>query len=531
MSDFPSFDEYEQAQAQSVPPDNVVSISGQEQSAPPDPQPIISNAPPEIDYPRLALPELIRNGCDEVADYSQAPYAMIAMNAIATMSCCVQALAKVRRSHTLVCGLSLYLLILAEPNERKSWVDSMFSSPVRDYQKAQLKAMAEPLAEYEADLAAWQARIKGMKLRMQSEAKGAEDAKESEVLKKLRKELQKLQKAKPARPRVPKILLNDATIQAVVGDLVEYPVAMVSTAEGGSWLGGAAMDSSVIVTALSHINSIFSGEEIDISRVGDGSAVLEEVALTISIAVQIEVFARFLKRTGDLPRGSGFMGRVLLAQPPSTQGKRFYKDEPAGFPQLDQLKERFRELLDMQAQHIGDDWRLQRTVISLSASAKQRWIAFYDECEAALAFGGDAEEIRAEAGKAGEIASRLAGGFHVLEKGLEGEVSLEHMDSACKIMTWHLNESRRFVLSSGLSVEFSEAERVSRRLANYCRKYETYQLKMQDFQRYCKTANTRRRDEFLPVIDMLFTAKHLIHRDEGVYTVNPKLVTYYEQGY
>jgi putative DNA primase/helicase len=54
----------------------------------------------------------------------------------------------------------------------------------------------------------------------------------------------------------------------------------------------------------------------------------------------------FNERAGELPRGSGFIARCLIAWPDSTQGQRSCRPAPEVLPAVDAFNARLRALLD-----------------------------------------------------------------------------------------------------------------------------------------------------------------------------------------
>ena len=57
--------------------------------------------------------------------------------------------------------------------------------------------------------------------------------------------------------------------------------------------------------------------------------------------------ARIQARAGDLPRGTGFIARFLIAWPASTHGQGLYRPAPAEMAAVDRFNRRNPELRDM----------------------------------------------------------------------------------------------------------------------------------------------------------------------------------------
>lgn len=495
----------------------------------PDPQPILGQHHEKL-YPIDALPGLMRGAVQQVGKYVQAPVALIACNAVAIASLAVQGLAKVRRDRQLVSPTSLYMFIISEPNERKTFSESFFTAGLRAWEREQL-AKYKPLHDrYQADLATWKASCRGVELDIQKLAKNND----SNEIEKRREDLRMLAKDRPESPLIPRLIYMDATHQALAANLLSFPSCGILTSEGGAFLGGAGFQSDQIMSALALYNELWSGASVAIDRKGEGSSLLDDVALMMNIAVQPEVLNKFLNRTGAIARGSGFLARPLLAMPATTQGTRFYKEPPTdGFPLVEQFNERIRALLDLQIQHIDERKRLKRLTLELSAPAKEIWVKFYNTTEREQATGGEAEFNRPEAGKSADNASRLAAIFHVLEHGLDGEISGDDMIRACKIAEWHLHEAKRFIALSDTPQQFNQAEELSKRMVAYVRGKsakgeKSYSLTMREVLRHCKTTAVQDTKAMRPVLEELLNAAHVLGvksvGNSQVITLNPKLL-------
>jgi putative DNA primase/helicase len=380
-----------------------------------------------LPYPIECLPQILKQAVIEVQGYVQAPMSLVACNALAIASLVTQGLATIRRDTYLISPLSLFILSIADSGERKTFAESFFLNPIENLIAKQYQQMRPKLSQYEADLESWDAQKKGLKLKIQKVAKDSDE----NALQDAQKELQTLVDAKPKEPLIPKLKYSDVTIQAVTEGLRHYPSAGLLVSEGGIFFGGAGFQSDSAMTTLSILNDLWSGSALTIDRKGEGSIRLSDVALMMNIAVQSEVLRKFLTRTGQLARGSGFLARPLITMPESTQGFRPYKPPPE-LRALEQLISKFESLLLLQSSHLNDQGTLERITLELAPKARECWVAYYNEIEQAQQVGKYAEFIKAEASKSADNASRIAGIFHILEYGLTGTVSEQTMEQACR---------------------------------------------------------------------------------------------------
>lgn len=496
----------------------------------PEPELILGEVKPKP-FPIDHLPELMRSAVMEVQAYVQAPIPLVASNALGVASLVCQGLAKVRRDIKLVSPLSLYLLIVSEPNERKSFAEGFFIEGVRKWIKGQHKASKPVLDEYEANLAAWHSERKGLLSVIQRLAREGE----ASELETKRQALRDMASTKPEPPIVPRLIFQDATIQALTAELAKYPSGGIFSAEGGAFFGGAGFQSDQLIGAFSLFNELWTGSPVAIDRKSEGSLLLDQIALTLNIAVQPSVLNKFLSKTGDIAKGSGFLARCLLTLPETTQGQRLYKmPQDAAFPSLALFNERIEALLGLMPAHISEERQLKRVILPLSEAAKQVWVNYHDAVEKSMRLGGDSEFIRAEAGKSADNASRLAGIFHIIAQGLEGEISPKTMSDAAEIAEWYLSEAKRFLGLTDVPPQFTQAAAISKRLVAYCQKQKAkhnpnwHIVSQRELLRYCRVQGVHDRKTLAPVIEELLAAHHLLGvKDEGrtrkLY-LNPRLV-------
>src|SRR5262249_8328298 len=156
-------------------------------------------------YPIDALPPSIRSVVQEISGCVQAPPEMVASSALAVASLAAQGLADVRRSTTLTGPIGLYFMTIAESGDRKSTADRLTGRPVYQFQDAQHDASKTTLANYAADLAAWQAKHDAKVSAMNNDAKGNKDIVGHQA------DLAQLETSKPQAPKVPRLIYTDVT--------------------------------------------------------------------------------------------------------------------------------------------------------------------------------------------------------------------------------------------------------------------------------------------------------------------------------
>lgn len=391
-----------------------------------NPRPLRRNERPD-DYPVGRLPGIIGEAVREVADYVQAPVALVAGSALSVVSAAIQTQFTVCRDEYMRGPASLYFLTVAESGERKSTVDKHFMKPIRDWESRQRREAEQLDAEYREAMDEWE----------KADPKERGDRPE-----------------KP--PPTPKMLRGDDTPEALVRHLANYPIAAVISAEAGVIFGSHAMNADNVQKNLGQANQLWDGGPIVEGRIGRGEVNIENAHVTMGLMVQPTVLQNFVAKTNGLARGIGYFARFLFCHPETTQGTRFYK-KAGPMPGLDAFHQRVTLLLRAPAAR-DELGRLITTPISLDAAAQDVWEAFHNEVEELIGGDRDYSTIRGEASKAAENAARLACCLHVFTKMHGFYIDAHTMDQACALMRWYLDEAVRFGRAAEATEEVRNAE-------------------------------------------------------------------------
>jgi len=392
-----------------------------------------------LPYPTDALPPLLRDAVLEAQAFVQAPVALVACSALSALSVAAQGLANVRRDHQLVGPVSLYLLAVAESGERKTTCDRIFGAALRDWERDRARACAPDIAAHEATLATSEAKRAGLLEAIKRKRRDMLDTAEEETA------LQELVAQALPAATLPRLLYADATPEALSHSLATgWPSAAVLSAEAGAVFGAHGMGYETILRNLALLNVLWDGGEIAVDRRSKSSFQLRDRRLTFGVMVQPEALRGFIARAGALPRGTGFLARFLIAWPESTQGQRSYQPAPAVMPAVEGFNMRIRALLDtpLTTDALGG---LAPTALDMSPSAHAAWVHAHDTIERELAGGGSYAPIRDVAAKAAENIARMAALFHLLDHDAAGTIGRACVDSAARIVVWHLQEAHRLL--------------------------------------------------------------------------------------
>jgi putative DNA primase/helicase len=223
---------------------------------------------------------------------------------------------------------------------------------------------------------------------------------------------------------------------------------------------------------FSLLNQLWDGGEVKIGRKTSESFTVRGARLTIALQVQEATLREFLRESGALARGTGFLARFLIAWPETTQGHRPFTEAPSSWPHLAAFNQRIAAILSQPAP-LDENGGLVPVLLTLTTEAKAAWVAFHDAVESKLAIGGDLHAVKDVASKVADNAVRLAALFHVFEGGV-GAISLESFKGASRVAAWHLNESRRFFGEMALPVELADAARLDTWLIEHCHRERTH---------------------------------------------------------
>ena len=388
---------------------------------------------------------------------------MVSMSALGAASIAVQALVNVERAERLAGPTGLFSLALAPSGERKSSIDGYFTQPIRDYELAEAEK-GEPLVKaFKADLGAWEAKKRGLEKKIEESSKKAKDTKDDE------ERLREVAQSEPKPPLVPQLIYTDATMEALAYGLARgWPSGGILSSEAGSVFGAHSMGRETIMRTLALWNTCWDGGSMRIHRRTAGSSyLLRNTRLTMNLQVQPDVLLDFLKSDRGLSRGSGFLARILLAYPESTQGSRRYREPPKSWPALARFNKRITAILNMPVT-IDEKGGLTPVVLTLTPEAKAAWIRFYNRIELELKIGGTLCDVRDVASKIADNACRIAAIFQVFEHGV-GAVGLQAFEAGACVAEWHLTESRRFFGEVAMPEENAEAAMLDSWLLAYCR--------------------------------------------------------------
>lgn len=384
------------------------------------PRPLIPETGAPARYPIEALPPLMRDAAQAIAQHVQAPLALAGQ-------CVIGAAAHLAQTRVNAPDLhgedgmpaSVFMLTLGESGDRKSACSRL---AFKEIDHAEKQARQQHKAQCDA---------------IQSEAAGMKGKGREEYL-----------TANPL-PADPGAQYTDATIERIVGDFIHgKPAATWNTDEGGQVLGGSTFTSDTRVAAVGTLCKLFDRGNAERMRARgnlEGSGFAYNRRLSIHLMAQPVAVAEAL--ADPLLKGQGFLARFLFASPESIAGTRFLDQiSLSGKSYSDSRLQRYwarcRDIM-VAPEHIDPQTsEVKPFVLHLDALAEQVWIEFYNEIEGQQTAVGAYAGIRPFAGRAGELARRVAAVLACFEGAASVDTSCMH--SACALVRYSLAEWLRY---------------------------------------------------------------------------------------
>ena len=159
-----------------------------------------------------------------------------------------------------------------------------------------------------------------------------------------------------------------------------------------------------------------------------------------------------------------------------------FSKAPANWPALAAFNIRLTAILERPAP-VDEFGKLTPALLTLAPDAMAVWVEFHDQIEAELSTGGELVDVRDVASKIADNAVRMAALFHVFN-GSIGAIDSDTMESATRITTWHLLESKRFLSEIAMPLELANPARLEAWLIDYCRREGTDQVPTKAVQQF-----------------------------------------------
>lgn len=420
------------------------------------PQPLLREIPPGAPYPVEALGPL-RAAVEAAQGMTQAPFGLAAQSALAVASLAVQGFANVE---TLggAAPLSLFCLTVAVSGERKSKTDGHLMAGATQYEESLQDQYAVDMVEWQNERELWEGKRRRL-LKEATEGKDKMKATGAEA------DLRTLGPCPPA-PLQPFLTVQEPTFEGVVKLLLSgRPSIGLFSDEGGSFVGGHAMNADNRAKTVAGLSKLWDGAALDRVRAGDGAVKVPGRRLAVHLMIQPVLALPLL--ADQIASGQGFLARFLITEPPSTIGTRLRRsDDEADKAILATFAAKLTGILKAPMPTADNNpQKLLPRHLPLSHRARELLWQFYAKAEAAQANGGEMEHVRAYASKSAEQAARIAGVLTLWADLDAPEVTLQAMAWGVTLAQFYLSEAQRLAEAGMVSEETAKAERLRKWLA------------------------------------------------------------------
>ena len=314
-------------------------------------------------FPIEALPKVVRDYVTAVAESTQTPVDMSASAALAILALCEQGKFRIRGKADWTEPLNLFVVVVAEPSERKSAVISLMTRPVNAFEADYNRQNAAELETSKMNKRILERRQRAL------EDKAAKGKVEDGELEQLAQQLATYKERTPLR-----LYVDDVTTEKLTAVLADGGgKAAIVSAEGGIFdmLSGIySKNVNIDVMLKGH-----SGDSIRVDRIGRNSESIMNPALTVLLTVQPNVLSGMMQN-GTF-RGRGLTARFLYCMPKSIVGNRRYRTEPIPADMARQYDLLIRNLLEEEQGETPEE-------ITLTSEADEMLEAFSCEVESKL---------------------------------------------------------------------------------------------------------------------------------------------------
>lgn len=351
----------------------------------------------------------------DLAEQYQVPLDMAGLTLIGTIATMAQGRYDVELPHGSITPLSLFTMIVIDSGEGKTVLKKKILAALVRLQAQQHNRFRNTLSEHLIQLESW--KVKGRSLKTHLHRAETKNDNTQEALEAFNAH----QMEEPVTPREFRLLYQNTTPEALFLGLRDIlPTAGLITDEGDTFFRSA------MNRAKGHLNSLWDGDDIVVSRASKEDIVVYGARFSLQVGIQPRVLARHLKPED---RDSGWAARFLICAPMPKRGTRHYtlNDTVAGeyWQQADQrLEQMARENLVLL-----DDPERPRDIVRFSQKAKEKWVQLANEIERAMGPGQRFQACPDHASKLTNNIGRVAALLHLFER-YEGEISEQTLSRA-----------------------------------------------------------------------------------------------------
>ena len=421
---------------------------GARHAAPSDAKrPLTREIAPAPIFPGDALLAL-RTAAEGVQEVTRVPFAIAAQSVLAAAALAVQPHRDVELPSCGARPLTGLFVTIAGSGERKTACDRLALRAVYRCEERLREQHGPEMAAHLADREAWKAAAEHVRKLGKGNRAAIREALAANG-------------PEPKPPPLPMLLVSDPTPEALVLHLQNgRPWCGLFTDEGGTLVGGHAMNDDNRMRTGALLNSLWDGAPIRRLRVGSGASFLPGRRCSAHVMMQPHVAGLFF---GDATlAGIGVLARCLTVAPESAAGTREYREPTIAAHNALAHHDAILAALLARAPETaaGEPDVLKPPVLRLHPDAGEVWIAFHDATERDLANDRPLAPIRAFASKLPEHAGRLAAMLTVYADPDAMEVSRAAMQAGIALAEHYAAELLRLGEAAAVAPDLALAQRL-----------------------------------------------------------------------
>lgn len=349
-----------------------------------DPVPLDAPALPA--FPVDALGDGLANFVKAAAASLQVPVDMVAMAALATISCATGGRARVEVKPDWHECTALWLVALADSSERKTPALDVAAKPLRDAE-AKLMEDARPSVEEDAQ----EIRIATVAMEKAEKAAGNADGPARDT-NRADAEAARLRLAELGEGRkLPRLLVRDTTLEKLAQLMGEQQGRIGSLAtEGGLFKVMAGLYSGGKPANTDLLLEAYTGGAYTVDRIGRPGARMDSTFLSLGLIIQPGVVAR-LERSNPEFRSTGLLGRFLYSRPTPVAEDVFESPAIPG-----EVATAYSKAITALVDHV---WKAEPFTMTLDEEGRKVFAEFYNTFGQRRKPGGDLYEVADWAGK------------------------------------------------------------------------------------------------------------------------------------
>jgi len=396
------------------------------------------------DFPSDALPCLLQDYVEGVAQSLEVPVDMPAVVALAVLGISAGGRYIVSPKLDWKEPVNLYSAVVSPPGTRKSAVHTEITRPLVEAEIAWRDAAKPKVIENQSQRRLLERKQKSLEERI---AKGAKEDGLRADLDQVNKELSEF-----VDQHLPTLITSNATAEALAVLMSQNEGRLgLFSAEGGAFQIMTGLYSSGTPNLDPYLKA-WSGDFLKVDRISREPTVVEHPSLSVGICIQPEVLAEMRRKSSALD-GSGLLARFLFTMPQTW---------PSPSPNAAPVPEIARQHWIKCVSDIMHTQPVSRLILEKQAS--DRFFAFCLQIHSRFQEWGDLELIRPWAAKLSGQTLRIAALLHLVD--VHGnfceQISSQTMENAIQIAEYLAHHAKRVFTCMGADPDMVLAERIAR---------------------------------------------------------------------